>query len=87
MGSFRALYAKFCQLRDTLETEFRGPSRKITDEGERTTVSRRIAGLARMIATDSPASIRDCAVKLRVLLDPGLGMGGPRRSCLAAPGR
>jgi len=69
MASFRALYDEFCLLQMVFDDDERD-----LDEVERERIWRRISSVFAMINTSSPASVADCAVKIRLLLDPALGM-------------
>ena len=69
--SFGALYEEFRELRTVFDNNERWRG---LDKAGRESMWRRISDIRTMINTSSPASADDCAVKLRLLLDPGRGM-------------
>ena len=69
MASIGALHDEFVSLR-RLDARCRAD----LDEAEQEDVWQRVSDLRTMIDTRPPASAADCAMKLRVVLDP-LGMG------------
>ena len=69
--SFGALYDEFRELRTIFDNDDRWRG---LDKAGRESMWRRINDVRTMINTSSPASAGDCAVKIRLLLDPGRGM-------------